>query len=211
MNLLTGEYDKFKRIERQKNNGQILRKVAYRLAYLMHTQKIREINKDRAIKILSNEFGSRYDNHLIESIIDDLIDPCNIMIVDRYSSTLSFGHFRFQEHLAAKELTQNRGVEIAELTRSDWWRGTLCLYAQDTDIEFLINEVYLKYNSIIQSEITLMEMAKNTPHHRRLLIEDMIAKTIKMDLFDVAIDGAFDSSSYDENYAYDDHLDYNYY
>ncbi|MCH4295366.1 hypothetical protein MJ923_13730 [Shewanella sp. 3B26] len=199
LNLLTGEYDKVKNIERQTNSGELLRKVASRLAYLMHKRRVRELSKIEIVNSLSKEYKSRYSEELIESIVNDLIDPCNILILDRYTHRLSFGHFRFQEHLAAKELTYNRGIEISELTDSDWWRGTLCLYAQENDIEFLINEVYQKFGSIRGSEITFKEMAKHTAPNRRKIIESMIVETAKLDLVD---------ELYTDSYVDEDLTDY---
>ncbi|MBO2649039.1 NACHT domain-containing protein [Shewanella algae] len=177
--LLTGEYDKYKKVERQNNSSQLLRKISMRLAFIMHQKNIRSISKVNAKNELLTSFGKTYSPELIESVISDLIDPCNVLLFDKFSKTMSFGHFRFQEHLASLELSTNRSYDMADLTRSDWWRGALCLFAQSNDIEFLINEVYQKFQSLGSSEITLLEMQKQTLPHRRKVIKEIINQTKK--------------------------------
>lgn len=43
---------------------------------------------------------------------------------------MTFGHLRFQEHLAAVEISMNRGIDMVTLMRSDWWGGVFRLFAQ---------------------------------------------------------------------------------
>ena len=201
LSLLTGEYDKVKKVDRQNNSGVLLKKIATRLAYIMHTKNIRTINGDRAIIELKNSFGNTYEEKLITSLINDLVDPSNILVFDKFNDTLSFGHFRFQEHLASLELSQNRSIDMADLTRSDWWRGALCLYAQSNDIEFLVDEVYKKFHSLGRSEITLREMQKVTLLNRRFIINEIINRTVKLDVLDDIFngdDGYFDN--FDEGF-----------
>lgn len=182
--LLTGEYDKYKRVDRQKNSSQLLKKISIRLAFIMHQKNIRTIKKINAKNELIRNLGETYSPELIDSVISDLIDPCNVLLFDKFNNTISFGHFRFQEHLASLELSSNRSYPIAELTRSDWWRGALCLFAQYNDIEFLIEEVYQKFQSLGSSEITLREMQKQTFPNRRKVINEIINQTKKQDLMD---------------------------
>jgi hypothetical protein len=195
LSLLTGEYDKVKMVDRQSNSGTLLKKIATRLAYIMHTKNIRTISEDIAITELKNSFGNTYEKQLITSLINDLVNPSNILIFDKFNGTLSFGHFRFQEHLASLELSQNRSVDMADLTRSDWWRGALCLYAQSNDIEFLVDEVYKKFHSLGRSEITLREMQKVTLLNRRFIIDEIINRTVKLDV----LDDIFNNNDYYNN------------
>lgn len=182
--LLTGEYDKFKKIERQKNSSQLLKKISTRLAFIMHKRNIRAISKLNAKNELIGSFGKTFSSELIDSALNDLIDPCNVLLFDKFSDTVSFGHFRFQEHLASLELSTNRSYSMADLTRSDWWRGALCLFAQSNDIEFLIDDVYHKFQTLGSSEITLREMQKQTFPDRRKVIDEIINRTKKQDLMD---------------------------
>lgn len=182
--LLTGEYDKFKKVERQRNSSQLLKKISTRLAFIMHQRNIRTISKLNAKNELVGSFGKIFSAELIDSALNDLIDPCNVLLFDKFSETVSFGHFRFQEHLASLELSTNRSYSMADLTRSDWWRGALCLFAQSNDIEFLIEDVYQKFQTLGSSEITLREMQKQTIPDRRRVIDEIINQTKKQDVMD---------------------------
>ena len=150
----------------------------------MHQRNIRAISKLNAKNELIGSFGKTFSVELIDSALNDLIDPCNVLLFDKFSDTVSFGHFRFQEHLASLELSTNRSYSMADLTRSDWWRGALCLFAQSNDIEFLIEDVYHKFQTLGSSEITLREMQKQTAPDRRIVIDEIINRTKKQDLMD---------------------------
>ena len=198
LDLLTGEYDKFKKINRQSNQGTILKKIAVKLAYIMHKKHVRSIRQDEAEREVSKLLGSKYSHSLISSVINDLVDPCNLLIVDRYSEELSFGHFRFQEHLAATELAHSRGVDMADLAREDWWRGALCLFAQTNDMEFLIPEIYQKFHSIGSTERTLRAMQEQTINERKHIIKSIIDSYIQQDAMDEIV----------SDYGYSDYSEY---
>lgn len=160
LHLLSDSYDTHKKIKRQNNRGDILIRFAKKLAFLMHVKKYRLISYEQAYNILRSEFDNKYTDAFIVSVINDLIDPCNLIIKDRYTSELSFGHFRFQEHLASLELSENRRINIIDYLDEDWWSGTLCLYAQKIgDIDILIDELITTGIFSKQSAKTLKLMA----------------------------------------------------
>ncbi|HBP42881.1 MAG TPA: hypothetical protein DD644_14300 [Halomonas sp.] len=167
LRLLTGDYDVHKKINRQKNTSDMLRRCAKKIAFSMHRKGVRSMQKNEIIKYIKSDFGESFNEKLLESCVVDLIDPCNVIVYDSHSDSYTFGHFRYQEHLASEEISSNREVDILELLFDDWWRGTLCLYAQENDFCSLIENCYNRYGSIKRARITLDAMIKNTTKSKR--------------------------------------------
>ena len=197
LSLLTGEYDAHKNIRRQKQKGDLLRACAYKIAYNMHSQGVRSLLKKEILRSLCESFSEKYSKKLMKDCLEELINPCNILLLDPVSSKYSFGHFRFQEHMVSEELRSNRGVSLAERTTYDWWRGVLCLYAQDNDISFLIEDVYKRYGSLKSSLITLKAMIESRPISKRRGLNELLAGYIESDHFDSMI---FGGDEYDGHY-----------
>lgn len=119
---------------------------------------------------------------------------------DSISGTYSFGHLRYQEHLASLELQQNRSIEIFHYLKNDWWRGSLCLYAQCCDFQSLIEEFTHKYHNIGPALITLREMAKYRPERERKLVLQLIKDYERTD------DSYYYTNEYDLNGRWDEGL-----
>ena len=113
--LLTGEYDLYKNIDRQKQKPDLLRKCAIKLAYSMHKSNVRNLTKEHILNALISEFLKRYNEELLANCVDELISPCNILVLDPVTNSYSFGHFRFQEHLVSEEFKSNRNIDLSEL------------------------------------------------------------------------------------------------
>ena len=194
--LLTGEYDKHKRIDRQSQKSQNLIRVARKLAFSMQQDNLRSLSKERIISRLNKSLSNHYEASLIEKCVEELIDPCNILIRDPISKNYSFGHFRFQEHLASTELKQNREIDITELAVKDWWVGTLSLYAQEIEFSHLIEDLYHKHNNIQNALTTLKAMINSAPSSRRANLNLLVEQYDKADYFDEI------TSSYDDDYSF---------
>lgn len=185
LRLLTGEYDTHKKIERQKIKGDLLRKCAVKIAFYFHEQGVRSVGKEKIIKLLLHSFGENYTKDLLMLSFEELVDPCGVMAVEPLTNTYTFGHFRFQEYLASEELRVNRGVDLAEFVCKDWWRGALCLYAQQAgDISFLIEDVYRKFGSVSKAEMTLREMINNGSKSKRSSFLQLLDDYQKSDSLD---------------------------
>lgn len=197
--LLTGEYDLHKSIDRQKQKGGLLRKCAISLAFSMHVKNIRTLSKRKMLDILHSRLSETYDKSLLSDCLDELINPCNVIEKDRVTSTYSFGHFRFQEHLASEELKSNRSIDLPELATRDWWRGTLCLYAQDNEFSYLIEDVYKKYGEIESAKLTLQSMINNSNLHDKKSLTNILNGYETADALDNFIydDDLFGINSYD--------------
>jgi len=199
LNLLTGEYDLHKNIERQKQKGELLRRCAMKIAFKMHNNGVRSEYKDNMLNVLRHDLVDKYSEQLLHDCLNELINPCNVLIQDPITKKYSFGHFRFQEHLASQELSLNRSIELSELVTIDWWRGALCLYAQDNDISYLFEDVYKRYGNIHRAIITFTAMIASRPKSNQRDLQILFREYEKSD----ELDDVYASSSYDNDYGYD--------
>ncbi|TWX66878.1 hypothetical protein ESZ36_15100 [Colwellia demingiae] len=199
LNLLTGEYDLHKNIERQKQKGELLRKCAMKIAFKMHNKGIRSELKENIKSALISNLADIYSAELLDNCVEELINPCDILTLDPITKKYSFGHFRFQEHLASAELSSNRGIDLVELVTIDWWRGALSLYAQDNDISYLIEDVYKHYGNVSRALITLNSMVNSSPQRKqrglRMLLKEYKNSDLMDDLF-TDVDYGYEHEAY---------------
>lgn len=142
LSLLLGKYDANKKIRRQEQGSDELLACAKALGWIMHSESVRTISFQDAVEKLKHKVGSKYTTKLISNCLKELEDPCTVLVRDKVSGKLSFGHFRFQEHLASLELRDNRSIDLSTLIIRDWWRGAFSLFAQSLDdIESTIEEL----------------------------------------------------------------------
>lgn len=172
--LLCGEYDNYKTIKRTSLDSSMLEKAAIKIAFQMHSKNKRTETKENMCKYLRLDSSFPYDANTCKLVVDELINPSNIIHYDSLTETYSFGHLRFQEHLAALELKENRGRDILQLLSKDWWRGTLCLYAQACDFSGMIEEYYKTYDEVLSAITTFKEMVKHRPSNERKMLNDLI-------------------------------------
>jgi hypothetical protein len=135
-------------------------------------------------KFLSADFEGRYPADKIASAIEDLIFSCNILIKQPGSESYGFEHLRYQELLAAKEIEQNRSIDMVELVGKEWWKGPLYLYSFNHDIQFLIDEIYEKKGNISKYKDTLMLMIEARPARLRENLKGLVNRLARQDSFD---------------------------
>lgn len=176
LELLCGMYDNYKDIKRTTLSQSILIKTARKIGYAFHERSVRSATFDKIVTFLINDRTYNFDDTTCELAVRELINPCNILVFDHCSETYSLGHLRYQEHLAAQEIIENRSIDIVSFLRSDWWRGALCLYAQVCEFMTLIEEFTIKYGNIEEALITLYEMATNRPKSERKNIIYLLKK-----------------------------------
>lgn len=174
LELLCGAYDTYKDIKRTELSQSILIKASHKIAFSLHSKTLRAATKDELVQFLINDPSFNFEPSTCSLAVNELIDPCNILILDPISDTFSFGHLRYQEHLASMELMQNRSIEIIHYLKNDWWRGALCLYAQCCEFSILLEEFTLKFTNINPALITLREMVKFRPVTERRFLNELI-------------------------------------
>lgn len=141
LRLFTGYYDNVKHIiTRITSTPNTLEIIAQKIAFYLHSNNTRkeklEILKEKAIRLLANHF----EEEDIKTAFNELMYPCEILIPMSPDGKYGFGHLRYQEHLAAREL-QKRSIKILPFMSQDWWEGPLILFTRmNDDIEWLIRE-----------------------------------------------------------------------
>lgn len=161
LKLLTGYYDRVKNIDvRVSLTPQTLETIAQKIAFYLHSEAKREEDmetlKKQAIKLTLGAMSTKD----AETAIDELIEPCNILVPMTDDGKFGFGHLRYQEHLVAKEIASNRSIVILPLIKQSWWRGPLTLFSQmNADLEWLVKEVGERSN-ILGVKEGLYEMIK---------------------------------------------------
>ncbi|SDL37507.1 NACHT domain-containing protein [Maridesulfovibrio ferrireducens] len=136
MRLLLGQYDIHKKIRRVTTTHSEREYIARKVAFILHNIERRYLEKKVLLKKLFAV--SKYPKETVQSALCELIEPCNILVTMTSDGKIGFGHLRYQEYLAASELTLNRGAGIGKLMENPWWKGALVLFSQATDdISFL--------------------------------------------------------------------------
>jgi len=180
LRLLTGYYDNVKNIEtRITITPQNLELLAQKLAFYLHSNGLRQIEistlRKKAIKIMRNVLIAND----AKKAINELIDPCNILIPMTSDGKYGFGHLRYQEHLTALELKTNRSIDVERLMTVGWWFDTLILFAQmNENLDWLINKISYQIE-IKEIRQTFFTMLKTRPINEQQLIKRKIEKLIK--------------------------------
>lgn len=168
LKLLLGHYDIHKGIKRQKSHHDLLEIVARKIAFGLQSKTKRMLRIDDIKAISINALSSKYGKAEIELAVDELCDPCNILVPMSIQGEWGFGHLRYQEHLVAEELVRNRGIEIEPLLNSSWWKSVLVLFAQMTDdFENIFSGHILTTGHIGDAADTLQAMIAVRPKKER--------------------------------------------
>jgi hypothetical protein len=184
LRLLTGAYDESKGIRRQKQTSELLMSVARRVAFELHANRSRSLPWKGLLDLAKRSLMRRMEGYLVEKCLAELIDPCNVLVLDADTQEFGFGHFRFQEHLVSEEFTANREIQVALYAGSDWWRGAVCLYAQQIDPEILFKEVYSLQGQIGRAYQTLNAIVEQSSPIDRSRLKDALSMYVDGDGFD---------------------------
>lgn len=183
--LLLGHYDSAKGIKRTKTPDQMLYAVARQAAYVMHSTKTRSMGKEKLINLISSRYPKANCTRT-SKLIEELIDPCNIMIEMQHNQEIGFGHLRYQEFLAAKELQLNRGIEIIPLLSDHWWYDVLYLFGSMTDgVSSIIDEASEKLIGQIHFvHDGLLKLISGRPIEEQKNLKEIINMLSKQDRLD---------------------------
>jgi len=134
LKLLAGYYDNVKNIPtRISTTPHNLEYLSKKIAYFLHSKFIREIEYTKLEEYASQCMGRLLSPKMTKTALKELIDPCNILVPMTDTGKFGFGHLRYQEHLAASELSTSRGINIHYLMTQIWWRESLIFFAQMSD------------------------------------------------------------------------------
>lgn len=159
LKLLTGSYDTAKKLDKRCLTPQpLLERMAQKIAFLLHTLGERAENIENIV-VQAKKFSICSEEDA-ELAIHELVDPCNLLVPMTEDGKYGFGHLRYQEHLAAREIMSNRSISIVKLLQQPWWRGVILLFAKmNNDLMWLVEEVGTQSN-VKSYEPILTDMIK---------------------------------------------------
>lgn len=185
LKLLTGYYDNVKNIAtRISTPPHVLEMLARKLAFHLHSNSIREedlfVLHNISIKLMLNKMSINDSKRAL----NELIDPCNILVPMSDDGKFGFGHIRYQEHLTAKELINNRGINVFQYFRHSWWRSVLLLFARmNDDLTWLIQELGQKKQMTTSKEL-LNSLIKTRPENERKKLKSFINRYLMLEGWD---------------------------
>jgi hypothetical protein len=168
LRLLLGQYDLHKRIRRVVTHSSNLHLVARKIAFHLHSKGKRG-EELPLIHKMAESSGLPPDQ--CQLAVEELVDPCNILMPVEEGGRFGFGHLRYQEHLAAEEIASNRAIPIIPLMEQEWWIGVFTLYAQmNQDVEAIVQRIAQagEAGPVIK---TLLEMVGTMSADRRSHLE----------------------------------------
>jgi hypothetical protein len=198
--LLCGQYDRFKGISRLRTPQNVLQTACRKIAFALHERERRDITVNEASTVFYLRQEGRISIALAEQAVTELVDPCTILQRSPVNDRVSFEHLRIQEFLVAEELSRNRGVDIVPLLAKSWWRGALYLYAIDNDFEELIEDCFHRCGSIRRAYATLLSMADAKRPALRTELAALLERYLEQDQFESNLIGELG----DADYAYSD-------
>ena len=194
LRLLFGDYDIAKKISRVRSYRQHLETVARRIAYKLHKSHRRDCPFSEINDFVARELADTVGKELAINAAEELFSPCNILVPMTPDGNVGFGHLRHQEYLTAKELHQNRGIEIGHLLFDPWWKGVLVIYAKMTDsitdiIDWLIQ--YQSANCFIKAKENFEAMLAVRPDREKQHLSEIFYKYLELDERDPYIQALF--------------------
>ncbi|OJZ08217.1 hypothetical protein [Sphingobacterium sp. 40-24] len=175
--LLTGYYDNVKNIvSRITITPHHLETLSSKLAFFLHSNNTREGTLENLISFAADAMKNHLSREQSTIAVHELIDPCNILIPMEKNGQYGFGHLRYQEHLAAKEILGNRSIKIQPLLKNQWWKGVFTIFSKLNDnIEWLIKDLG-QQNLVNKNQEILFEIIAARPNHEQESLVDFVQK-----------------------------------
>jgi formylglycine-generating enzyme required for sulfatase activity len=145
------------------------------VAFQMHENSQREIERDRLFNLLLPKFeGMIRDNEMAAKALDyflNIINERSGLLVERASGIYSFTHTSFQEYLAARALADRK--DALEYTLSHladaWWREVILLQAG-----YLSTQGKRRVSELINAIMGADPKTEPEPHHHLLLAAEIL-------------------------------------
>lgn len=183
LKLLTGYYDSVKNIAaRISVTPQILEMLAQKIAFHLHNENKREEDLEVLIAKMKKIMVNEMDPAVVEVAVRELFDPCNLMVPMSEDGKFGFGHLRYQEHLAAKEIINNRSIDIKPLLKQHWWAGVMVLFARmNTNLVWLVQELG-KEGRVALYQGVINDMISARPKQEQSNLQSLMEKYLDLDL-----------------------------
>jgi len=181
LSLLVGVYDIHKNVSRITTPKHYLETLAEKIAFYLQLRGQRQAKKAIFFDLAGDLFDHVMNKSEAETALNELIDPCNILLPVTWSDQIGFGHLRYQEYLAARELRNNRGIAIKPLISSTWWRGVLVLFSQMHDsLDWLVEELADEPIDEITRD-NVLAMIEAGPSRGREALRNFVIKKAELD------------------------------
>jgi hypothetical protein len=181
MRLLLGHYDVHKQVARIKSQRGLLELLARRIAFYLHRNQKREEDRSRLYDVAQGNVADWVSGETARLAVDELLDPCNVLVPMSSDGKLGFGHLRYQEYLAALEILHDRSIDVVRYVSQAWWRGALVLFSKMSDnLEWFIGEV-VEAMAVGRSYGNLMAMIESVPPRKRELYERLVSENLRLD------------------------------
>jgi hypothetical protein len=160
MDLLLGEWDKVKSVEREHliHDRRIRRRLFQRIAFTLYAKRKRNFTKEEFLDATMSAIpliGVTYDMAL--ELFEEVLRDC--IVIPITSQEYGFFHFSIQEFLTAEDLANDTGLQrvwqvVEEYFRSNgWWEGVLVFYAGiKRDVSYLINNLEKHLTIVISGD-----------------------------------------------------------
>ncbi|MGR3981743.1 hypothetical protein [Pseudoalteromonas sp. 1181_04] len=156
--LLCGSFDDVKGIKRTQTDPDDLMNASQLIAFHLHQKKERAISKASSIDLLE-ESSFQPKGVTIPKVVEELIFPAEILTVD-LDGNYDFGHLRYQEYLASRELQHRTDLVLHKIVCDKWWFDSLLLLSQDTrDIKRFVYDA--QKHGYVRNAPVIKEMLKN--------------------------------------------------
>jgi len=185
LRLLTGFFDSVKRIpNRTLSRQDNLEIVARRLAFLLHSRNARSTSMNELESMYTSLVSSDVSEKNVVLAVSELIDPCNLLVPMTAGGELGFGHLRYQEHLAARELLLNRSIDICSLLPSPWWRGVFVLLAKMSQSMYWLFELAFNNDAFDPSYETMQAIVDSCPGSDQRAMQELLDREFEEDTSD---------------------------
>jgi predicted NACHT family NTPase len=180
LNLLVGVYDRHKNISRLASHRSSLTRLAERIAFKLHTEGAREESLASLREFAVNVLGDTLSREASAKVLEELIDPCNVLVLIGWPNRFGFSHLRFQEYLAARVLKDNREIRLAPYFFKAWWRGVLVLLARMLNsVEWIAGELSSELidDGVVENVCAIIEAV---PREQRRSVINSIAAAARL-------------------------------
>ena len=184
MSLLLGFYDLQKQSVRLKSHHKDLLAVAKKTAYILHLREARYAGKEFIIQKMCDFYQSRITPEKIRLAVDELVNPCNILVPMTDDGQYGFGHFRFQEYLVACELKENRSIDLMDYIVKTFWRGTFILFSKMSDDIYHIVEEIIEKGNISHYIEAIDAMLKVRSVSEQTNLNEVLQRNLKLNMYD---------------------------
>jgi hypothetical protein len=181
LDLLTGYYDNVKNIVRFLTPPQMLKLLSQKIAFYLHSNSLRDEDLIELKKISIKSMTGKLSIKQTEIAFNELIYPSNILVPMTENGRFGFGHLRYQEHLTALEIINNRSININKIISQLWWREVFNIYARMQDnITWLIDDLGQK-GMITFAKANLNSMISHRPTVEQPKLIKLIEKYVIYD------------------------------